>query len=94
MADNNIFFTTGNARETNPVIQVQNGKEMVEVKELVDNTSGHSELTDNVQMNGNSPEESEEREENRITTGIQTRDNCMIQIGWFTKANIVNLLCN
>ena len=80
MADDYIFLTTGNARETNPVIQVQNGKEMMEVKEFVDNTSGHSEHSKNVQMNENSPEEPEERKENRTTTGIHTIDNCIIQI--------------
>ena len=82
MADNYIFFTTGNARETNPVIQVQIGEELMEIEELVENTSRHSEHSKNVQMNENSPEESEEREENKTTTGIHTIDNCTIQIGW------------
>ena len=72
-----FFFTTGNAKETNPVIQVQNGEEMVEEKELVDNTSGHSEHTENVQMNENSPGESEEKEDNKTTTGIHTINNCI-----------------
>ena len=76
MADDYIFCTTGNARETNPIIQVQNDEEMVEVKELVENTSGHSEHTENVQMNENSPEESEERKENKTSTGIHTIYNC------------------
>ena len=47
---------------------------MVEEKELVENTSGHSEQSGNVQMNENSPEESEEREENKTSTGIHTTD--------------------
>ena len=50
---------------------------MVEEKELVENTSDHSEHKENVKMNENSPEESEEREENKTTTGIHTIDNCI-----------------
>ena len=53
----------------------------MEEKELVENTSVHSEHKENVQMNENSPVESEERKENKRTTGIHTIDNCMIQIG-------------
>ena len=76
MADDYIFFTTGYAKDTNPVIQVQNCEEM-----MVENTSGHSEHTENVQLNQISQEEFEERGENKTTTGIHTIDNCMIQIG-------------
>ena len=48
MADDYIFLNTGYAMETNPVIQVQYGEEMMEVKELVENTSGNSEHKENV----------------------------------------------
>ena len=72
MADDYIFSITDDANETNPVLKVQNGEEMMEVKELVENTSGHSEHTKNVQMDENSPGESEERKENKTTTGIHT----------------------
>nr|XP_022344928.1 uncharacterized protein LOC111137658 isoform X2 [Crassostrea virginica] len=73
-----IPLMSGNARETNPVTQVQNGEEMVEVKELVDNTLGHSEHSENVQMNENLPEESEEREENKTNTDSvnESAQNC------------------
>ena len=42
---------------------------------------GHSEHTENVQMNEKSPEEYEEREENKTTTGIHSIYIGMIQIG-------------
>ena len=78
MADDYIFFAICYSKETNPVIKVQNDEEM----KLVENTTDHSEHTENVQMNEKSTEKYEEREENKTTTGIHSIDIGMIQLDW------------
>nr|XP_022338284.1 uncharacterized protein LOC111133869 [Crassostrea virginica] len=66
---------SGYSKETNPVIKVQNDEEM----KLVENTTDHSEHTENVQMNEKSTEKYEEREENKTTTDSVNETNPVLQ---------------
>lgn len=91
MANDYIFFTTGNANEINPVIKVQNGEEMMEE---VENTSGHSEHTENVQINENSLEESEEREEIKTTTGFTQYTSVLLKLDDYNNFVLQCILSN
>ena len=82
MADYKNFFTTGNTKETNPATQFQNCDErtqndanMLQLNKSEEDTSGHSELSGNVQMDEESIEKSEERKENKIAAGMHTMHN-------------------
>lgn len=79
MADYKNFFTTGNMKETKPATQFQNCDErtqndanMLQLNKSEEDTSGHSELSENVLMNEESIEKSEEREKNETAAGIHT----------------------
>ena len=74
-------------RETNPVTQAENSEERKEVeeeilpvKELVENTAGHTEQSGNVQINEKSVEKYKEKEENKTATGIHTILICIINM--------------
>ena len=82
MADYKKFFTTGNTKETNPATQFQNCDEskqidanMLKLNKSEEDTSGHSELSENAQMCELSIEKSGERKENKTAAGIHTMHN-------------------
>ena len=82
MADYKNVFTTGQTKESNPTTQFQNCNEckqndanMLKLKKSEEDTSGHSELSGNVQMDEESIEKSGERKENKIAAGMHTMHN-------------------
>ena len=81
MADYKNFFTTGQTKESNPATQFQNTNEskqndanMLKLNKTED-TSGHSEISGNVQKNEESIEKLEESKENKTAAGIHTMHN-------------------
>ena len=72
MPDYKNVFTIGDTKETNPATQFQNCDEskqndanMLKLNNSEEDTSGHSELSGNVQKNEESIEKSEESKENK-----------------------------